>query len=484
MKQLKFNLRRVALLLVLLFAALIIWGGWSYLVNGNRWFSHKANTFSRKQKSSVVPGDIYDVNGILIATSDETGARAYQQDEASRKAVVHVLGDNHGNVSNGVESFMSNYLYGFSQSYPERLRIFFSGKKRKGDTVQLTIDSLLSTYILNEISSDPSLPEKLKGAVVVMNYKTGAVLAELSFPAFDPYKTRVAEHDAGQPFYNRAVQGLYAPGSTFKIVTAAAALNAGIKDNDTFVCSGNLEVDGHVITDAETKDIGNIRAHGTITLRDAFKKSCNNTFAYLALQLGDKALRKQAENFGFGEDFRFRDLVVENSSYGTDNRTDWKIAWSGAGQADIIATPMHMCMIAAAIANDGVMMEPRLIQLVADADGNVRVPFTSKEYRTVIKDEKILASLRDYMRAVVSESGGTGRAASVSGYKVYGKTGSAEKDGQENANAWFIGYLGSSEYPYAVSIVFENAGGGGTYAAPVAQKIFSWLINNKGGTQS
>ena len=140
------------------------------------------------------------------------------------------------------------------------------------------------------------------------------------------------------------------------------------------------------------------------------------------------------------------------------------------------ATPLHMCLIACAIANDGVMMEPRLVKTVTAANGTERLGFTTKVYRTAIRDASVVAEIKDYMKAVVNEKNGTGRAASLTGHTVYGKTGSAEVDGQENTNAWFVGFLGDADAPYAVAIVLENTGGGGTYAAPLAQKIFQYLV--------
>ncbi len=479
MKQLRGNIRKIAFFMAMLFVLLIGYGAYSLLTYGNRWFSSSANTYVRQQKKNVTPGDIYDRNGVQLAGT-ENGERVYQADAEKRSAVVHVLGDSQGNVSNGVESFMATYLYGFNMSFLERVNAYFSGSQRVGDSVTLTIDSELSTYILQQIQGNASLPDDLQGAVVVMNYKTGEILSELSFPAFDPYDTKSAENDAGKPFYNRAVQGLYAPGSTFKIVTVAAALQTPSLTGRSFQCTGLLSVDSetaHVITDAGTNlEKNKIVSHGQITLRDAFKLSCNNTFAQIALELGDAALKKQAEAFGFNDNFLFRDVVVENSSYPTTNRNNWNIAWTGAGQSALTATPLHMCLIACAIANDGVMMEPRLVKTVTAANGTERLSFTAKVYRTAIRDASIVAEIKDYMKAVVNEKNGTGRAASLTGHTVYGKTGSAEVDGQENTNAWFVGFLGDADAPYAVAIVLENTGGGGTYAAPLAQKIFQYLV--------
>lgn len=481
MKQLKGNIRRVAFLMIFLFAVLVGYGAYSLTTYGSRWFASSANTYVRQQKKNVVPGSILDAKGVLLADT-ENGARVYNPDKNVRSAVVHVLGDSQGNVSNGVESFMASYLYGFNMSFLERVNAFFSGAARTGDTVKLTVDSALCELIAQAVAADASLPKDIKGAVVVMNYKTGAVLCEMSFPLFDPNDADKLKDDPGKPFYNRAIQGLYAPGSTFKIVTAAAALQNSQIAGRSFQCTGLFSADAettHVITDAGTDlNKNKIVSHGQITIRDAFKKSCNNTFAQIALEMGDAALKKQAASFGFDDNFLFRDVVVENSSYPTSNRTNWEIAWTGAGQSALLCTPLHMCLVTCAVANDGVMMEPRLLKTVTAANGKTRLTFSSKPYRTALNDQAVIDALKDYMYAVVNETGGTGRAASLAGHRVYGKTGSAEVDGQENTNAWFVGFLGDETAPYAVSIVLENAGGGGSCAAPLAQKIFQYLVKS------
>ena len=471
MKQLRKNIKKIAIFLCSLFVLLAGFGGYNIIVNGNRWFSSSVNTFARSQKKNVIAGDVLDRHGVILATTVE-GKREYAADAATRKAVVHVVGDSNSNVNNGVESFMASYLYGFNMGFDERLSYALRGDNRMGDTVRLTIDSRLAAYIASVF------PAGKAGAVVVMNYETGEVVSSQSFPNFDPMNiTYSVKTDPQKPFYNRAVQGLYTPGSTFKIVTAASALQYMTDvQSRAFQCTGIREYGPRIITDAGTDlESGKITQHGQLTLLRAFQVSCNNTFAGIATELGDEKLKKTAEAFGFNDNFLFRDLVVENSSYPTTNRNDGEIAWTGAGQSALTASPLHLCMIAAAVANDGVMMEPRILHSVVSAQGDLRTEFSPKVYRTVLPRERA-AVLQEYMRAVVT--GGTGTAAGISGVKVCGKTGSAEVDTQEETNAWFLGYLDEEKSPYALSIVVEEGGGGGSVAAPVAKKIFQWMLEN------
>ena len=471
MKQLHRNIRRIAVFLCALFVLLTAYGAYSISTYGNRWFSSSANTFARARKKDVIAGNILDRNGVVLAET-QNGVRVYQSDLNARMAVVHAVGDSGYNVNNSAESFFATYLYGFEMSLLERLGYTIRGEERKGDTVQLTIDSRLATYAAS------IFPSGKAGAIVVMNYKTGEVLTEQSFPTFDPMNiTAQVRADSQKPFFNRAVQGLYTPGSTFKIVTAAAALeNFQNVSALTFTCTGTLQAGQRLVTDAGTDlTAGKLTQHGEVTLHRAFQVSCNNTFARIALQLGDQKLRKTAEQFGFNDNFLFRDIVVENSSYPTANRNEGEIAWTGAGQSALSASPLHMCMIAACVANDGVMMEPRMLLSATSQTGIKRASFAQRVYRTPMSQETA-GLLKAYMRDVVT--GGTGTAAQISGKKVCGKTGSAEIDTQENTNAWFVGFLDEETAPYALAIVVENAGGGGSVAAPIARQIFSWLLEN------
>ena len=470
MKQQRLRFRFLTLITIAMLVISGAYGLYSVSAYGNRWVSSARNTRYRSAKSRVIPGDILDRNGVVVASSDENGKRTYQANTLSRSSMVHLLGDTEGNVANGIESFQANYLLGFETSLNERVNALLDGTQRKGDTVVMTADSKLQTEIV-EIFLNTSNTRGKCGAAVVMNYKTGEVLAMVSLPVYDPQNITDAIRNSSQhPYWNRALQSLMPPGSTFKIITAVAALeNLTNAQNAVYTCTGATQVmDEHLIT-----DYGN-EQHGEISLAKAFRVSCNNAFAQTALVIGDSALRKTAENFGFNDNFLFRDLVVENSRYPTTNRNSFEIAWSGVGQSQVAATPLHMCMISAAIANDGVMMEPRLLSCVQSPSGTVRTRTASRVYRTACSKET--AQIIDgYMKDVVKS--GTGTRARVDGLTIAGKTGSAEgsSNGMDVTHAWFTGYIDDDRYPYAVSVLVEEGGTGGSVAAPVAQKIFTYL---------
>lgn len=469
MKEQRFRFRVITVIIIALLGISGVYGFYSVSTYGSRWFSSNKNTRYQSAKRTVVPGDIIDRQGVVLATTNADGERIYQSNIKSRSAIVHLMGDESGNVANGVETFQSSYLLGFETSLSERVLALLKGETRRGDNLTLTIDSALCAEIVNSFSSGKSTKGK-SGAAVVMNYKTGEVLALVSLPVFDPVNITAADQENKMhPFWNRALQSTLPPGSTFKIITAISALqNLPDAKSMVFDCTGATKVLDQVIT-----DYGKAQ-HGKVSLQRAFSVSCNNAFAQAALTLGDDALRKTAESFGFNSNFLFRDFVVENSIYPTTKRNAVEIAWSGAGQSQVAATPLHMCMVAAAIANDGIMMEPRLLARVQSPGGVVRLRYTQKQFRRVCEQDEARV-VDGYMKNVVSE--GTGTAAKVNGLTIAGKTGSAEGaiDGVNATHAWFVGYIDNDQLPYACAVLVEGGGTGGSVASPIAAQIFKYM---------
>ena len=474
MKQLRSRFRVMTLLVIGLLFVAGLYGVYSVTIYGSRWFSNSKNTRYQAAKRTVIAGDIIDRNGVVLATTDDNGDRVYQSAIKARRATVHLIGDRDGNVANGVDSFQANYLLGFETSLSERVAALLKGETRRGDDVTLTADSKLCAQIVSAFDTNAQTRGKSGGAVV-MNYRTGEILALVSLPVFDPQNITQDDRDNPlHPFWNRALQSTLAPGSTFKIITTASALeNLDGITSYRFLCTGATQVMDQTIHDY------NLAQHGSLTLEKAFTVSCNNAFAQCALILTDANLRRTAEDFGFNDNFLFRDIVVENSVYPTTNRNAVEIAWSGVGQSQIGATPLHMCMVGAAIANDGVMMEPRLIARVKSPSGTVRVRYVPKEYRRAVPTE-IADVLQSYMQNVVAS--GTGSAARVTGLTIAGKTGSAEAsvNGEDVTNAWFVGYIADDALPYACCVLVENGGSGGGVAAPIAATIFKYLKDNYG----
>lgn len=448
-----------------LFAVTVAYCCYSVYFYGGRWIATPYNPRISSRKQSVIMGTVTDRDGAVLAYTDESGSRRYNSSEATRRAVSQVVGDSGGKVSTGVDTFHAQYLLGFKAGFFERVGDAITGTTQRGDDLQLTVSAQLSRYISEQF------PAGKRGAVVVLNYKTGEILAMVSVPQFDPtdMDSALEDEEAGA-LINRATQGLYPPGSTFKIVTMASALeNLPELDSFAFDCTGYYPVGSYAVTDNS--------AHGVQSLSGAFTNSCNTTFAALSQELGYSMLGATAERFGFNQNFLFDDLIVYNSSYPIDNLSEEDLAWSAVGQGRVLATPLHMAMIAASIANGGVMNEPRLLRRITTPQGGARaLPASDTGWR--VMSESVAARLETEMIRVVKSGTGT-HAALGNGYVVAGKTGSAEVSDDKSvaAHAWFVGYITNDNAPYAVCVLVENGGAGGTVAAPLARRTLQKAIN-------
>ena len=464
MKVIRKRMRLVALLISAAFVLIAAYFCYSVYLYGGRWIANPYNPRIQSQKQQVIMGTVYDREGTKLAYTDDEGERTYNSNENIRLAVSHAVGDSQGNVSTGAETFFAQYLLGFKRSFLEKAALALSGESQRGDDVTLTVSASLSRYIREQF------PSGGKGAVVVLNYKTGEILALSSFPQFDPEDMDEAKANEESVLVNRAIQGLYPPGSTFKIVTLSSAID-NVADLDSFVfdCTGYYSVGSYSVTDAS--------AHGRVDISDAFAHSCNTAFAFLSQSLGYERLGATAEAFGFNENFLFSDLIVYNSSYPVDNLSAEDLAWSAIGQGRVLATPMHMALIASVIANRGILKEPRLLKSIVTAEGRERtLPETAAD-REVISVETA-GRVEEEMIKVVKSGTGT-RAAMDDGYVVAGKTGSAEvsDDKSVNAHAWFVGYITNRNAPYAIAVLVENGGSGGSVAAPLARRILTKCVN-------
>ncbi|MGI6161189.1 MAG: penicillin-binding transpeptidase domain-containing protein [Christensenellales bacterium] len=462
MDKLRRNIRIITVIFAAMFVSLILYSAYSVSTYGSQWFSSPYNPRLSEQKRNIIAGSVLDRNGIKLAYSNDAGDRLYNDSKGLRLANAHVIGEQYAMVPGGAETIFGNYLYGFNTGVFERVYEGIAGGKRRGDDVYLTVDSELSKHIYDAMDGR-------RGAVVVMNYKTGEIISLVSLPAFDPStikppKEGEQQQDNGE-LVNRVSQGRYTPGSVFKIITAASALkNIGGIEDRAFTCTGSVDFDGNILTD------NNGESHGNETLLSAFTVSCNSYFGSLGVELGTR-LRSTAEDFGFNKEMVFKDVLMRMSEY-EYTAEKGHLAWSAVGQYKDTVSPLHMCLIAASVANGGDMMEPRLLKKVEGSQG----------FSTVTPSARVAASplsksqadtLKGLMRSVVKS--GTGRSAAVDGVTVCGKTGTAEVGGA-NSHAWFVGFIEESDHPLAVAVVLENAGSGGRNAAPLAQRALSKAV--------
>ena len=466
MKELRRNMRLIGALIIASFVVLCFGYALTVYTQGATWASTAYNT--RNSAANSLRGNITDRDGVTLASTDEKGTRVYLASEEARRALSQTVGDTSGMSGAGVETYQSSTLMDISTSLMGRLSELVSGSKHVGNSIQLTIDAELQAYISSVF------PEGYDGAVCVVNYKTGEILAMVSKPDYDPDGILNRQEDAraveDTAYLNRCLQGLYTPGSVFKIVTLTSALtNDPSVVSQTFKCSGVWEFGNSKVNCA-----GNT-AHGQLDLKQAFAKSCNVTFGKLAYQLGADRLRATAETFGFNQNFKFGDFILYNSQFPTSMKTDADLVWSGVGQATVLVTPLHMAMIAASVANDGVMMKPYLIEKVMSSSGAIIKTGQPESYRQVMSPE-VAGTVASYMYEAVQT--GTAKKAAISGYTVCGKTGSAETSDDKTieTNAWYAGFVYDDAHPYAVAVVIEKAGAGGTQAAPIAAQALAKAI--------
>jgi len=385
----------------------------------------------------------------------------------------------------GLEREANDVLTGRADAlFWSRLQDLLAGRKPQGSAVETTILPAAQKAAFEALG-------KQRGAVVALDPRTGAILALVSKPSFDPnllagHDTavvneayRALENEEGSPLVNRALAGnTYPPGSTFKLVTAAAALESGMTPESEVFAPRELDLP---LTSSTLKNFGGTAcaATDTTTLADALRVSCNTAFGQLGLELGDEALRRQAEAFGFGESLRVP-LRVTPSRFPADP-DEPQTALSAIGQFEVSATPMQMAMVAAAIANDGVQMQPYLVAQVRTADLAVVERTEPTELRRSVSTETARA-LRDMMVEVVR--GGTGKAAQIRGVEVAGKTGTAQHASGADPHAWFVGFAPADDPQVAVAVLVEEGGDlgseatGGQVAAPIARKVMEAVMGS------
>lgn len=387
----------------------------------------------------------------------------------------------------GLERAENSVLNGQDPAlFSSRVKALITGETQHGGAIELTIDSSVQQAAWDALDGR-------RGSVVALDPSTGAILAMVSSPSYDP--TQIASHDSataqaawdslsadeGKPLVNRAIGGdRYPPGSTFKILTVAAALRNGEADANTEMnAPDTLTLPGttHSLSNYANESCGN----GRVTLAYAFAESCNTPFAQLAMNVGDKSLSEEAEAWGFDESESIP-LEVTPSTY-PDNDTQAETAMAGIGQASVRATPLMMAQVAETIANNGKQMKPYLVSQTLDSDLNVVSTTTPKEARTPISS-KTAQTLSSLMQQAVSE--GTGSSAQVAGVSVAGKTGTAETGSDEGGPVtWFVGFAGTdlSKPSIALAIVLDGGeqtaanGTGGSVAGPIAASVIDAAVD-------
>jgi peptidoglycan glycosyltransferase len=481
-------LRRVGIACVVLFGLLLLQVNWIQVV--------KAKDYRNDPRNRRVLLRTYDrERGPIVVGSGKTRAavaKSLKTGDALKYLRTYPKGAEYAPVTgfasfvygySGIERQENSVLSGDDERLlVRRLSDYITGRQIKGGSVELTLDPAAQDAAYAGLQGK-------RGAVVALDPRTGAVLAEASSPSYDP--TPISSHDgkgiraayqrllalAGDPMTNRAVQRTYPPGSTFKVITSAAALAHGYSPASRIPSPTVLDLPG---TSANLRNFGGEHCGDgrTDTLLNALEISCNTAFGALGMKLGQDVVRHQAEAFGFGDSSLDLPQPVAESVF-PDGLTKAQTAQSSIGQYDVRVTPLQMAMVAAGIANDGDVMRPYLVKDVLAPDLSTLGKADVKLYKHAVSSG-IATQLTAMMVAVVQH--GTGTRAQISGVTVAGKTGTAQHGPGAAPHAWFIGFAPAENPVVAVAVVIEDGGSlgsdatGGKLAAPIAKAVMEAVL--------
>lgn len=474
---------RVAAVVLVLFGMLFINLNVISLLQADDLANHPANRRVIIREYAIERGSLI-VGDEVIARSVRTegGDLAYLREYPQGPLYAHLTGYYSFILQRfALEASLNEQLTGRStEEVAQNLGELLGDSDRAGNTVELTVEPAVQQAAADALGD-------VMGAVVALDPRTGAVLASYANPTYDP--NPLSSHDAGQireawealnadesrPLVDRALRETYPPGSTFKLLTAAGALEAGVSPDDEFDDPRTFDVPQ---TSADIGNFGGALCNGgqPLTLADAMRVSCNTTFVELGLDLGDDGLADIAERFGFNAEIPF-ELPVVTSAIPREQDVP-AVAQSSIGQRDVRATPMQMALVAAAIANGGELVRPHLVDAVRDPQGRqVEGPPGTSWGGGGPGDQPVsprtAQQLRDMMLSVVDS--GTGTNAAIDGVDVGGKTGTAQTGG--DPTVWFVGFAGDE---VAVAVVLPSSSQdatGGALAAPIARQVMAAALD-------
>lgn len=485
------QIRNLFLIVVVLFAVLVAFSSrWTVFEDGDL-RADTQNTRNLIRAQRVPRGRILAADGTTLARSvrvrsQDNNEKRYRRAYPQGSAFAAPVGYSSFQIGEtGLERSQQENLAGKAQKLATAVDRLIQGDQR-GDNVETTLEPKVQRAAIAGLNGRP-------GAVVALEPATGKVLAMVSTPSFNPnqlvgpngakYSDRLNKAETTRPLVNRATQAAEVPGSTFKVVTAAAALDSGKFTPDTLIDGSN----GQTFSSVPLNNFGG-EDPGQVTLTDALTNSINTAFANVAVTLGKSTMQKYMKRFGFGEqppldypsDQRRASGLFRNGRFLPATSRFVDIARAGIGQSILQVTPLQMAMVSATVANGGRLMTPHLVDRVVDADGRVQETVKPKLFSRVMSEESA-GQLRTMMGKVVEE--GTGTASALSGIQVGGKTGTAELNIAKGLNdLWFMGFAPLNDPKVAVAVVLENTqGAGGTVAAPVAKQVLQAALG-QGGT--
>lgn len=418
-------------------------------VNADKWVVQDYNQYLYSDGEMIGEGSISDRNGVTLVKT-ENGKRVYNDSSDVRKATLHVVGDSEGFISTGAQTAFKSKLTGYN---------LFNGLYGLSEDdqydLQLSIDSELSVTAMNALGS-------YHGTVGVYNYETGEILCAVSMPTYDvENKPNIDENDSSWSgvYMNRFFSSYFTPGSTFKIVTSACALeNVPNIESQTFTCPGYFETSsGSKVKCSST--------HGTITFQQGLNRSCNTEFAEIAAeQLTNDELMTTAEEFGYNKSINVDGIKCKASYIDLSDAYEIDRAWAGIGQYTTLVNPCHEITVLGAIAN-GNGKTPNPTILLDSANRTSDLSYMSSS---------LAGKLNNLLRSDVTDYYTDSRFPNLS---MCGKTGTAEVSNKE-PHTWFVGYSQRSDLPLAIVVVLENSGGSGIGTAiPVANTVMQKALS-------
>jgi peptidoglycan glycosyltransferase len=457
--------RRLFLFFSLLFVALVLQLTWVQVVSAPKLKVEPTNTRAIQEEMQVERGSIISAEGVVLADNKNVGGYFYRE-YPQGSLTAPWLGYNslqYGRA--GIERIYNEDLSGQSGTLGVTSELDKAlGRTHQGADLKLTISLAVQEVAAQALGNR-------KGAVIALDPRTGAVLAMVSYPRYDPNELekvwKTLSVDEGRPLLNRVTQGLYPPGSAFKMIVAAAALEKGaVTPATSFDDTGTFTAGGYVVSNYDDQ------IYGAHDFTRAFSSSINTTFAKLGVAMGADALSSYARAFGFGEQPPW-DLGGADSRFPDPGEMDdAHVAQAAFGQGEVLASPLEMALVTAAVANGGKIMKPYIVHTVTDSGGRVLKDADPTVWLQPISSQTA-ATMRTLMVEVVKS--GTGTAAALKGVQVAGKTGTAEV-AEAEPHAWFAGFAPAENPSVVVVVLVENAGTGGKVAAPIARKVIAAVL--------
>lgn len=460
----------VTYVFVLLFVAIIGYMVYFMVVQSKDVINNSYNQRQNLLAERTVRGKIVTEDGDVLAQTITDSSGNETRKYPYGRIFCHVVGHSTQGKT-GIELMENFNLLTSNDNMLGNFKKKLAGEKTIGDNAVTTLNVNLQQVAYDALGN-------YKGAIVVSEPSTGKVLAMVSKPDYDPnpgslngqWKSLVENTDGNSCLVNRATQGLYPPGSTFKIFTALEYIRETDKYKKfSYQCKGTETQDGYTVNCYQN------HVHGSLNLKNAFAKSCNSCFAYLGTQLSIKSFRKNNETMLFNGELPTT-FVYNKSSFVLDSSSNKEeIMHTAMGQGKTQITPLHLNMVVSAIANKGVLMKSYVVDRLESGSGSLVRQYKPKASGNIMTEDEA-AILTNYMKEVVKS--GTATALSGFSYSVAGKTGSAEFDSSGSSHAWFTGFAPADNPSVCVTVIVEGMGTGSEYAVPVAKKIFQAYLGN------